>query len=71
MNRMDKDRKLYILLVVAIPFAVAAVVLAWSAGRVFTPIYYGALLVSWVVYVLISVLKNLQTEREEKGIPYY
>ena len=57
LNRMSKEHKLYILLAVAMPFAIAAVVWAWTVDSLFVAAYYCFLLAFWVVYVLVTARK--------------
>ena len=53
----SKAHKLYILLAVATPFAVVAIVWALAADSFFVATYYGVLLVIWVAYLLTSIRK--------------
>ncbi len=52
---MSKARKLYILLAVATPFSIVAIVSA--ADSFFVATYYGVLSVIWVAYILTSIRK--------------
>ena len=65
-KRMSKARKLYILVVIAIPIAAAAVILAWAGGYLRNAVLCGASSSAWSVGALIMAWKLSRRRKSHK-----
>ena len=69
LNRMSEERKLYVLLTVAMPIAVAGIVLAWAEGNLRTAIIFAVVSVGWSVIVLATARKVTRRRKISKTRP--
>ena len=62
-NSISQERRLYILLAIALPFAVAATIWAWAEGNLFRTILYGTPSAGWGIAVFFQA-RNIIRRRE-------
>ena len=65
-NRMSEERKLYVLMAVAMSIAAAVIILAWAEGNLRTAIIFAAVSVGWSVTVLATARKVARRQEISK-----